>query len=153
MFHGKWIKNVSAGGNGQRNEPKYWTNPQYTFTINESDIIKDTKCCVIIGLMQKYTRQKRSTLNTESTEEYIQFRLYKVRNLSALQECTRTGEPIESSDLERVGSSGSYTNKREVNARFSLSTGVYVIVPSCYDEDVPGDFLIRIFTEQPLAKK
>ncbi len=93
------------------------------------------------------------TLKTEQAEEYIQLRLYKVRNVSAYQECARTGEPMESSDLERVGSSGSYTNKREVNARFALSTGVYVIVPSCYDEDVPGDFLIRIFTEQPLTKK
>jgi hypothetical protein len=63
------------------------------------------------------------------------------------------GGQIESTDLERVSSSGSYTNKREVTSRFALSAGAYVIVPSCYDEDVEGEFLIRIFTEKPLSKK
>jgi hypothetical protein len=58
-----------------------------------------------------------------------------------------------SNDLERIDSSGAYTNKREVSARFTLKTGVYVIIPSCYDEDVEGEFLLRIFTEKPLNKK
>lgn len=60
---------------------------------------------------------------------------------------------MESSDLTRVGASGQYTNRREVTNRFLLQKGAYVIVPSCYDEDVAGNFLIRLFTEQPLTKK
>jgi hypothetical protein len=62
-------------------------------------------------------------------------------------------EPIEASELERIDSSGSYVNKREISARFSLSIGAYVMIPSCYDEDVEGEFLVRIFTEKPLTKK
>jgi calpain len=97
--------------------------------------------------MQKYTRQKRAAAQVEATEEFIQFRVYKIRN------ARRSGGSVDSSDLERVGASGSYTNKREVNSRFALSVGTYVIVPSCYDEDVEGEFLIRIFTEKPLTTK
>jgi hypothetical protein len=126
LFHGKWVKHVSAGGNGQYNETKYWTNPQYTFTINEIDLINGLKSCsVIIGLMQKYTRQKRAAAQVEATEEFIQFRVYKIRN------ARRSGGSVDSSDLERVGASGSYTNKREVNSRFALSVGTYVIVCVC----------------------
>ncbi|RMZ95081.1 calpain-3 isoform X2 [Brachionus plicatilis] len=148
MFHGRWISGVSAGGRA-----KYWTNPQYTFIITENDYINNDGCWVIISLMQKYTRQKRIQLKSETTEEYIQFRIYQIKNLEIYYESLRTGEPILPSDLIRVNSSGSYTNKREVTGRFHLHSGAFVIVPSIYDEDVEGEFLIRIFTEKPLSKK
>ena len=151
VFHGKWIKHISAGGCGQYNESKFWTNPQYTFVINETDLINNT-CYVIIGLMQKYTRQKRIKLNVDSAEEYIQFRIYKVTQLNVFHSCISNGEPIDSSELERAGSSGAYTNKREVNGRFALGVGAYLIVPSCFDEDIDGEFMIRIFTEKPLSR-
>jgi hypothetical protein len=77
MFHGEWVKNVSAGGCGKNNHAKYWTNPQYTFLINESDMTNGN-CWVIIGLMQKNTRQKRAKLGVESGEEFIQYRIYRV---------------------------------------------------------------------------
>jgi hypothetical protein len=55
-----------------RDLEKYWTNPQYTFVINETDIIKDECCWVIIGMMQKYTRQKRIKLRVESVIRIIE---------------------------------------------------------------------------------
>lgn len=76
-----------------------------------------------------------------------------MKDLEIFYKCLNSGEAIASCDLERISSSGAYTNKREVTGRFSLKTGAYVIVPSCYDEDVEGEFLIRIFTEKPLSKK
>ena len=103
--------------------------------------------------MQKYTRQKRIQLNVESAEEYIQYRLYKARDVERFQQCISNNENFNEYDLERVNSSGSYTNKREVTARFALKPGAYIVIPSCYDEDVEGEFLIRIFTEKPLSKK
>ena len=103
--------------------------------------------------MQKYTRQKRVQLNVESAEEYIQYRLYKARDADRFHECVSNNVNFNAHDLERINSSGSYTNKREVTARFALKAGAYIIIPSCYDEDVEGEFLIRIFTEKPLSKK
>ena len=121
--------------------------------INESDIILEDSCWVIIGLMQKNTRRKRVELNVENAEEYIQFRLYKVKHLESFNDSVENGTQLKGTDLERINSSGAYTNKREVTARFSLKKGAYVIIPSCYDEDVEGSFLVRIFTEKPLSQK
>ncbi len=121
--------------------------------------------------MQKYTRQKRIALGVETAEEYIQFRLYKVfffinfhsvkiKTYKVIHSyCHKTNrsnesnQAIRNSDLERINSSGAYTNKREVSTRFSLNPGTYVIIPSCYDENVEGEFLLRIFTEKPLIRE
>ena len=68
-------------------------------------------------------------------------------------ESVKNNQNIQSKDLERVNTSGAYVNKREVNARFSLGKGAYVMIPSCYDEGAEGEFLVRIFTEKPLSSK
>lgn len=149
IFHEQWVNGVSSGGRGDQNRNKFWTNPQIVFNINQSDIVKDNSCWVIIGLMQKYTRQKRVALQVDSAEEYIQFRIYKIRNSAQYF----SGAQIDSRDLERLGSSGAYVNKREVTARFNLTPGAYIVIPSCYDEDIEGEFLVRIFTEMPLNQK
>ncbi|CAF0775096.1 unnamed protein product [Adineta ricciae] len=52
------------------------------------------------------------------------------------------------SQLERVGASGSYINRREVTKRFRVPPGSYIIIPSTYDSDKPGKFLLRMFTEK-----
>jgi hypothetical protein len=50
--------------------------------------------------------------------------------------------------LERVGASGSYINRREVTKRFRVPPGHYIILPSTFDSDKQGKFLLRIFTEK-----
>lgn len=50
---------------------------------------------------------------------------------------------------ERSLSSGSYINSREISARFEVATGTYVIVPSTFEPNMGGNFLLRIFSEPP----
>ena len=50
--------------------------------------------------------------------------------------------------LERVGASGSYINRREVTKRFRVPPGSYITIPSTFDSDKAGKFLLRIFTEK-----
>ncbi len=86
-YQSKWVRGVSAGGCGQNNQAKFWMNPQ--FLINLPDVDKDDDenlATVIISLMQKDTRLKRVQTGTDSCEEYIQFRLFKVLNSSILCE-------------------------------------------------------------------
>jgi hypothetical protein len=76
-----------------------------------------------------------------------------VSNIEVYNKFESTSDPIDSSELEFIGDSGAYTNKREVSRRFSLSEGAYVIVPACYDTWDTGEFLVRVFTEKSLKKK
>ena len=76
--------------------------------------------------MQKFTRQKRSA-TVDSAEDYIQYRLFKLKNTQEfIEDMQSSNNQIESGDLERVDSSGPYINKREVTARFNLSKGFCV---------------------------
>lgn len=152
IFHGEWIRGLNAGGRGEPYREKFWMNPQFTFMISDTDLVKDESCWVIIGLMQKYTRQKRSA-TVESAEDYIQYRLFKIKDTETFVNDMKTSNSqLESRDLERIDSSGPYINKREVTARFNLSKGAYVIIPTTFDEGNEGEFLIRIFTEKPLCQ-
>ena len=44
-----------------------------------------------------------------------------------------------------------FTNKSEISGRFHLKPGHYVIIPSTFNPDVDGEFLLRIFSEKVLT--
>ena len=46
-----------------------------------------------------------------------------------------------------TASSETFINLREVTCRFKLPPGVYCIVPSTFDPNEEGEFLLRIFSE------
>ena len=46
------------------------------------------------------------------------------------------------------GKSGIYINLREVSGRFELEPGHYVIIPSAFQPDKPGKFLLRVFAQK-----
>lgn len=63
----------------------------------------------------------------------------------------RPGEKLDLSFFKRPGTraltSGDFIDSREVSARFEVATGNYCIVPSTFDPDVEGEFLLRVFSE------
>jgi len=129
---------------------RYWKTPQIIFTINQSNLIENnsTSCLVIVNLMQKYSRQKRVAFSIQSADEYIQFGLYKVIGGEKVYlKYFEQTKSVKNIDLEFIGSSGLYLNQREVSAKFSLSAGVYIVIPSTYHSEIEGEFLIRVFTQ------
>lgn len=50
-------------------------------------------------------------------------------------------------DNPSVASSAAFINLREVTCRFKLPPGAYSIVPSTFDPNEEGEFLLRIFSE------
>ena len=44
--------------------------------------------------------------------------------------------------------SPSFINAREVSGRFKFTPGSYVIIPSTFEPDMEGDYLLRILSEQ-----
>jgi calpain len=48
-----------------------------------------------------------------------------------------------------VAQSHPFINFREVTTRCELPPGVYVIVPSTYNPNEEGEFILRVFSEKP----
>jgi hypothetical protein len=50
-----------------------------------------------------------------------------------------------------IGTSGPYINYREIFGRFSLTEGVFIIVPATFEPDTPSVFLLRIFSQERIT--
>ena len=58
---------------------KYWKNPQFLVKLENHEACEnENTTTILIALMQKDGRLKRAHSNSDSAEEFIQFRLYKV---------------------------------------------------------------------------
>ena len=51
-------------------------------------------------------------------------------------------------DTDVVARPPSFVNLREVSCRFKLSPGVYAIVPSSFEPNEEGEFILRVFSEK-----
>lgn len=149
IYHGEWKPGVSSGGCGRGNLLKYWTNPQ--FFVKLVDRAQQPQSTMIISCAQKYSRQKRTANRGVPAEEYIQFRVYKIINDQDAQDAKLHSRRLYANQLEQVAESGPYIDAREITTRFCAKAGNYLIIPSCYEADVAGEFLLRLFTEDLIA--
>ncbi|XP_065366682.1 calpain-A isoform X2 [Calliphora vicina] len=141
MFEGEWTPGVTAGG--CRNFlDTFWHNPQYVISLEDPDEEDDDgKCTVIVALMQKNRRSKRN-LGMECLT--IGFAIYHL-NERDLQ--TRPQGLGFFKYKASVARSPHFINTREVTARFRLPPGHYLIIPSTFDPNEDGEFIIRVFSE------
>lgn len=148
-YHSEWRTGISAGGCGSQNIYKYWTNPQFAISLQDVDEDdNEDMATVIISLMQKDTRIKRLLTGEDSSEEFIQFRLFRINDNIEIDNFADCHSKLYAHQLDRIGTSGSYINTREVTKRFRVPPGNYLIIPSTYDEDRDCEFMLRIFTEK-----
>lgn len=79
IYHSEWTRGKTAGGCGQYNQAKFWTNPQFLIQVTDVDLEdNENLATVVIALMQKDCRLKRIKEKCDSAEEFIQFKLFKV---------------------------------------------------------------------------
>lgn len=142
VFEGEWVRGVTAGGCRNYLET-FWHNPQYTVTLTDVDEGDDeNKCTIIVALMQKNRRSQRHQGLECLT---IGFALYR------LPDYGHVPKPLDINFFKynaSVGRSQAFINLREVSARFKLDPGSYVIVPSTFEPDEEGEFLVRVFSEK-----
>ncbi|XP_038217043.1 calpain-B isoform X1 [Zerene cesonia] len=142
VFEGEWVRGVTAGGCRNYLE-SFWKNPQYTVTLKDVDEGDDeNKCTIIVALMQKNRRSQRHQGLECLT---IGFAVYR------LPDYGHVPKPLDVNYFKynaSVGRSQAFINLREVSARFKFEPGRYVIVPSTFEPNEEGEFLLRVFSEK-----
>ncbi|XP_055383543.1 calpain-A-like [Condylostylus longicornis] len=141
VFEGAWIAGQTAGGCRNYLET-FHINPQYVVTLTDpDDEDSEGMCTIIVALMQK---NRRSQIHVGIECLTIGFAVYELKN----EDLHVRPQPMNFFKYRQsVGKSPHFINTREVNARFKLPPGNYLIVPSTFDPDEEGEFLIRVFTE------
>uniref|UniRef100_A0A0B7AGX8 Calpain-3 n=2 Tax=Arion vulgaris TaxID=1028688 RepID=A0A0B7AGX8_9EUPU len=138
--NGGWIKRVNAGGCRNFIET-FWTNPQYRMTLTDpDDDDEDELCTALVAVLQKDRRKKRKEGLDLLTIGYV---IYKLEDPNC--------GPLDLKFFKfnaSVAKSPTFINMREICGRHKLPPGTYAIVPSTFDPNYEGDFLVRIFTEK-----
>ncbi|ROL48075.1 Calpain-1 catalytic subunit [Anabarilius grahami] len=118
----------------------FWINPQFKIVLKEPDIENQDDCTFLVALMQKNRRKLR---REGKDMETIGFAIY---------ECLgQVGVHLKRDFfLKHTSSARSelFINLREVSSRFCLPPGEYIIVPSTFEPQKEGDFVLRVFSEK-----
>ncbi|XP_015786845.1 calpain-B isoform X3 [Tetranychus urticae] len=155
-FEGEWVAGVTAGG-CRNNIQTFASNPQYIIELKDHDEDdEDDLCTLIVGLMQKNRRAKRK-MGLDSLT--IGFAVYAIKDglfsygdepAAVRGYARRQLLPTEFFKYNAsVARSPTFINLREVSSRMRLPPGQYCIIPSTFDPNEEGEFLLRIFTERP----
>ncbi|VDP27968.1 unnamed protein product [Soboliphyme baturini] len=153
-FNGSWIKGKTAGGCGKDLITQclllflesFARNPQFQFSVTRSECTAENDCSnCIIALMQKYRRRQHAESNRFL---HIGFAVYKVDDAMLYN---RVLDYQFFANHESASGSRAFINIRENCQRFRLEEGRYVVIPSTYDPDVEGEFLLRIYCKNPDA--
>ncbi|XP_066509288.1 calpain-2 catalytic subunit-like isoform X1 [Hoplias malabaricus] len=141
-FDGSWKVGSTAGGCS--NYPAtFSSNPQFVITFDHSDHNGSQICSVLVDLMQKGRRREREQ---GCDYNFIGFAIYKVPD-------KRKGTPnvhLGHDDLQHLNpvAESTFINSREVCERFKIPPGEYIIIPSTYEPNHEGSFLLRVFSEK-----
>uniref|UniRef100_A0A8C5CCL9 Calpain-1 catalytic subunit n=1 Tax=Gadus morhua TaxID=8049 RepID=A0A8C5CCL9_GADMO len=142
LYQGEWRRGSTAGG--CRNFPAtYWINPQFKVALEHPDTAGQSGCSFLVALMQKDRRKKR---REGKDMETIGFAIYEVRFAGKSAVHLKRDYFLTHSSSAR---SELFINLREVSSRFSLPPGEYIIVPSTFEPQKEGDFVLRVFSEKP----
>ncbi|XP_066466557.1 calpain-1 catalytic subunit isoform X3 [Tiliqua scincoides] len=147
LYDGTWRRGSTAGG--CRNFPAtFWINPQFKIRLDEVDDDDDdggreSGCSFVLALMQKNRRRER---RFGKDMETIGFAVYEVPHEYVGQPSIHLKRDFFLSNASRARSE-QFINLREVSTRFKLPPGEYIVVPSTFEPNKEGDFVLRVFSE------
>ncbi|XP_060125938.1 calpain-1 catalytic subunit [Zootoca vivipara] len=152
LYDGTWRRGSTAGG--CRNYPAtFWINPQFKIRLEEVDHDDDEDrrepgCSFLLSLMQKHRRRER---RFGKDMETIGFAVYEVPPQGLGRAAPRGTSVHLKRDFFLSNSSRArseqFINLREVSTRFKLPPGEYIVVPSTFEPNKEGDFVLRVFAE------
>ncbi|XP_064293559.1 calpain-1 catalytic subunit isoform X2 [Phalacrocorax carbo] len=149
LYDGTWRRGSTAGG--CRNYPAtFWINPQFKIQLEEVDDDGDEGggrepgCSFLLALMQKHRRRER---RYGKDMETIGFAVYEVPPEHVGKSGVHLKRDFFLANASRARSE-QFINLREVSTRFRLPPGEYIVVPSTFEPNKEGDFVLRVFSEK-----
>ncbi|XP_065115685.1 calpain-2 catalytic subunit-like isoform X3 [Paramisgurnus dabryanus] len=149
QFDGTWRPGSTAGG-CINNRATFSSNPQFVIRLEDVDddpYDGEDGCTLVVGLMQKDGRKDKRIGRALNT---IGFAIYEVPD----EYKGRSNVHLGSDVLLRRGpvpGSNNFNSMREISKRFKLRPGEYVIIPSTFEPNRQGSFILRVFTEKKAA--
>ncbi|KAL7833968.1 hypothetical protein AOLI_G00289280 [Acnodon oligacanthus] len=134
QFEGNWKSGSTAGGSS-KNTATFSSNPQFVINLDHKSQGGTHTCSVLVGLMQKDMRKERKLGHDFNS---ICFAVYPHKGSKLSHEVLSTAKAAFTSD---------HSARREVSQRFDLPPGQYVVIPSTYEPNHEGSFLLRVFSE------
>ncbi|KAJ1675591.1 cysteine protease [Spiromyces aspiralis] len=131
VLHGKWIHSVNAGGSLTRSPHQYHINPKFLVEVK-----RPTK---LIARLQAPGITPLSTINVS---------IY--RPLGPGAQASELGALVASSGAYDFYPQGVAVKNVLLDPKVSR---YYIIVPSTWDPDVAGKFVIRLYSDQPLEAR
>ena len=126
---GSWLIASDRAGGCINNRATFCFNPQYLFEINSSSESKSTEMLISLDQMsRRFLGKENLTIGffIMKVEENRRYRLHKAKPKTAASE---------------------YSNSRSVFMREHMKNGRYVIIPSTFEPNHDGRFLLRIYTD------
>ncbi|XP_044801326.1 calpain-10 isoform X2 [Bubalus bubalis] len=129
---GAWVKGQSAGG--CRNNSGFPSNPKFWLRVCEPSE-------VYVGVLQR--PRVRAAGRPGRDYQAVGLHLWKVEKRRVNLPRALSAPP--------VAGTACHAYDREVHLRCELSPGFYLAVPSTFLKDVPGQFLLRVFSTGRVA--
>ncbi|KAJ8795723.1 hypothetical protein J1605_002485 [Eschrichtius robustus] len=135
----------------------FWVNPQFKIQLEETDdpdddySSRESGCSFLLALMQKHRRRERRFGRDMET---IGFAVYEAIGRAVTPILQLMGQPAVHLKRDFFLANASrarseqFINLREVSTRFRLPPGEYVVVPSTFEPNKEGDFVLRFFSEK-----
>jgi calpain len=140
---GEWKIDVSAGGCRNFLE-SFHTNPKFILKLNTPDADDDDgKCSIIVALMQKNRRR------LGMPHLSIGFLIYDISDLKDTHKFDMNFFTYNVS----IARSNNYLNIRANTKRCLLLPGKYLIMPTTFEPNHEGEFLLRVISESSCELK
>ena len=144
VFNGRWEVELNAGGVQKGDWTNYARNPQCFIELrspNRED--PESLCSAVISLMQR----RRPSSKVKGVNK-VGFRIYQVDREA--EELTSQFFSYRRNDgrHKAVAKTPTWQDGRETGIRVRLPPGKYCIIPSTYEVDQEGDFILRVHIEQ-----
>ncbi|XP_077578546.1 calpain-5-like isoform X2 [Stigmatopora nigra] len=123
----------NRAGGCANNQETFLQNPQFSFDVSKA---QDE---ALVSLQQRDRRASQGPGRGPEDNLAIGFGIYKVE----------VNRKYRMHAAQVNVASSPYSNARSAFLRLELKEGRYVIVPTTFQPDLEGDFLLRIFTDVP----